>query len=394
MIARWRSLLRRPVLADALLGLVALGVSGAVGVAHAPVAARPDPLPAMGWLLLGVIPIALRRVHLASAVAVTAGYTDLALLAPASWHLIDTGLPLLVITYTVAARLSIRLATWYLALLWVPASCLSAIHALRSDSAFPAIYVLAGDLVTCSVLILVGRVVWNRRAYAEALRERALAAEANQRALAEKAVTEERRRIARELHDVVAHHISVIGVLASGARRTLERDPAATDEALATIEQTGRGVLREMRRLLNLLRSDDTDPEPDASPQPGLAAIAGLVEQFRETGLSVTYLAQGRLDDVDPGVAVTGYRLVQEALTNTLKHANAPSVEVRIVLDEANLALEISDTGRGPSLERESSGLGLIGMRERIGFYGGSLRVGPRPGGGFRVRANIPVEAQ
>lgn len=395
MISRlWRGVLDRPVLADALLGLGILAVLLTPVLLRAPEVVAERRTQTMVWILLGVVPVALRRSHPAWAIGTTAGYTYLPLLAPSSWHLIDTGVPLLVVTYTVAASEPLRRALGYLGILWTPIAGLETFRAMQPDSETSVPYVLIVDLVVYTGLLLAGRVMWNRHAYAAALRERALAAEANQRALAEKAVEEERRRIARELHDVVAHHISVMGILASGARRTLARDPQATDEALATIEQTGRSVLREMRRLLNLLRSDDTDCGPNSSPQPGLDAIDDLVAQFREAGLAVTCVVEGQIDGVDPGIAVTAYRLVQEALTNTLKHANAPSAEVRVLLGELVLTLEISDTGRGPSPDSVRSGFGLIGMRERVAFYGGSLRVGPRPGGGFRVRATIPLEAK
>src|SRR5690606_38546233 len=148
-------------------------------------------------------------------------------------------------------------------------------------------YFLALNLMTALVVFFVGRTVHNRRAYTAALEERARAAEANQRALAEQAVADERRRIARELHDVVAHHVSVMGVLATGARRVLTRDPAAADEALTTIEETGRTALREMRRLLTVLRTE-AEPAAELAPQPGLGGIEALVEQIREAGLPVT----------------------------------------------------------------------------------------------------------
>src|SRR5690606_11832654 len=217
------------------------------------------------------------------------------------------------------------------------------------------------------------------------------AAEANQRALAEQAVADERRRIARELHDVVAHHVSVMGVLATGARRVLTRDPAAADEALTTIEETGRTALREMRRLLTVLRTE-AEPAAELAPQPGLAGIEALVEQIREAGLPVTLRINGDEAPLDPGVALTVYRIVQEALTNTLKHAGEATARVRLDVDGSCLQLEVSDTGRGPRPDGGRIGHGLLGMRERVALYGGTLRTGPRPGGGFRVSARIPLE--
>jgi signal transduction histidine kinase len=234
--------------------------------------------------------------------------------------------------------------------------------------------------------------VHHRRAYIAALEGRASDAERNQRALAAQAVADERRRIARELHDMVAHHVSVMGVLATGSRRTLHRDPAAADEALATIEETGRTALRELRRLLDVLRTDQ-EPADDLTPQPGLAHLPALVEQVREAGLPVTLRMDGEPGALDPGVALTIYRIVQEALTNALKHAGSATAEVRLDIGTYWLTLEICDTGRGPRLSSGPIGHGLLGMRERVMLYGGSLRTGPRPGGGFRVSARLPVDA-
>jgi signal transduction histidine kinase len=191
---------------------------------------------------------------------------------------------------------------------------------------------------------------------------------------------------------MVAHHVSVMGVLATGSRRTLHRDPAAADEALATIEETGRTALRELRRLLDVLRTEQ-EPAGELAPQPGLAHLATLVEQVREAGLPVTLKIEGEVGTLDPGIALTIYRIVQEALTNALKHAGSATAEVRLDVGTYWLNLEISDTGRGPRMGGGPVGHGLLGMRERVMLYGGTLRTGPRPGGGFRVSARIPVDA-
>jgi signal transduction histidine kinase len=241
------------------------------------------------------------------------------------------------------------------------------------------------------VCFFIGRTVCTRRAYTTALEQRATAAEENREASAREAVLEERRRIARELHDVVAHHISVMGVLATGARRTLSRDPEAADEALATIEATGRTTLREMRRLLDVLRRDD---ETDAAlqPQPGVAGLEALVAQVREAGLAVRLTVVGDPRPLDPGVDLTIFRIVQEGLTNALKHAGPASAEVRVEFRGDRLALEVIDDGRGTSGRNGHTGHGLVGMRERVSLYGGTLRTGPRTGGGYAVTANIPLD--
>jgi signal transduction histidine kinase len=185
--------------------------------------------------------------------------------------------------------------------------------------------------------------------------------------------------------------VSVMGVLATGSRRALTRDPPAADEALATIEETGRTALREMRRLLDVLRTD-AEPAGELEPQPGLPAIECLVEQVREAGLPVRLSVTGEPGQLDPGVALTIYRIVQEALTNALKHAGAATAEVLLAFDPGEVRIEVCDTGRGPPPGGDRVGHGLVGMRERISLYRGSLRTGPRPGGGFRVVARIPVE--
>lgn len=256
---------------------------------------------------------------------------------------------------------------------------------------------LTFNTMAAIVAYLTGRIVFTRRRYVAALVERATAAEQNQQALAAQAVGDERRRIARELHDVVAHHVSVMGVLATGSRRMLRKDPAAADEALATIEETGRTALREMRRLLDVLRTEPEPPDP-LTPQPGLAGLVPLVEQVREAGIEVSLRNQitGRWPGLDPGVALTVYRIVQEALTNVLKHGGADATaEVRLDLDGDWLTVEIYDTGRGltaPGRYPSPLGHGLLGMQERVALFGGTLRTGPRPGGGFRVYARIPLE--
>ncbi|HZN20368.1 MAG TPA: sensor histidine kinase [Micromonosporaceae bacterium] len=292
------------------------------------------------------------------------------------------------LTYTAAARLPARRAVLATLLMLAPPL------AAGAAGAWPG--VAAGYLVTFNALLavvcfLVGRTVRNQRAYAAALRVRARTAEEHLRSRAEQAVAQERRRIARELHDVVAHHVSVMGVLATGARRVLRRDPDAADEALTTIEETGRTTLRELRRLLSVLRTE-AEPAAELAPQPGLGTIAALVEQVREAGLPVTLRIEGDPRPLDPGVALTVYRIVQEALTNTLKHAGAAAAEVRLGVADGRLTLEVCDTGHGPPPDGEQVGHGLLGMRERVALYGGTLRTGPRPGGGFRVVATIPAD--
>jgi signal transduction histidine kinase len=383
-IRSWRS---NVLLFDAGLAVVLLlGEMLALSVA-------PDPSHPIDWLYnaLGLIPVVIRRKWTWVAVLLAAVHAALPFIGI---PLRSAAAAVLVVTYTAAVRLPIRQATAALWLLWAPVLVLSAAVGppYRGDSALSTVYYVAFSSLSALVSFLIGRTVATRRAYVAALEDRARTAETSQKALTDQAVAEERRRIARELHDVVAHHVSVMGVLATGSRRMLTRDPAAADEALATIEETGRTALREMRRLLTVLRAD-AEPAGELAPQPGLAGVEGLIEQMREAGLPASLKVEGVPGPVDSGVALTVYRIVQEALTNALKHAGAAAVEVRLLFAPHELIVEICDTGRGPQLGSGAIGHGLLGMRERVMLYGGTLRTGPRPGGGYRVYAKIPVDS-
>jgi signal transduction histidine kinase len=348
------------------------------------------------WTAVTLFPIALRRRWLWIAVALDAALVALGVLDQTFWS--AQGVTLWILAYTLAAY-----ETWWRAALgtaglWL-LNDLAFIAAfqhgyLADSSGKPMISLSAGilvDVVVMVVIFLLGRTMRARREASQVLAERASAAEAGRQAHAEQAVAEERRRIARELHDVVAHHVSVIGVMATGARRVLKHDYDAAEQALTTIEQTSRTTLRELRRLLFLLRVE-SESESQLSPQPGLEGMRSLVEQVREAGLPAVLRVEGEPPSLDPGVALTAYRIVQEALTNALKHAGPATAEVRLMYAPQLLTIEVFDTGHGPR-EGMAPGHGLLGMRERVGVYGGTLRTGPRPGGGFRVYARIPVES-
>lgn len=204
------------------------------------------------------------------------------------------------------------------------------------------------------------------------------------------AVAEERSRIARELHDVVAHSVSLMGVQAGAARIQLDTDKERAREALLAIETTARDAVQELRRLLDILRE-----HPDGgslTPQPGMAEIRELVAQVRAAGQPVTLKVEGTEVPVPPGVALAAYRIVQEALTNTIKHARARHAEVRIAYAAQALELMIVDDGAAAA-SGTPGGHGLIGLHERAALYGGSLEAGPRGNGGFSVRARLPCEA-
>jgi len=364
-------------------------------------AGRNDPLfqelfwKALPWVFVGSVAIALRR----RAFPVAVGIQLAILLAPfmvhdAWWG--QSAWSLYILTYTAAADHRWRVALSAIGLMWFGTAFMINFYPddmAAASGSRTAVYVIT--FIFSLTAFFSGRLVHNRRALVEALRTRAQVAEQNQQALAAQAVSDERQRIARELHDVVAHHVSVMGVMATGARRVLANDPRRAEEALATIEDTGRTALREMRRLLDVLRTSDHD-DAELTPQPGLAAVQTLVDQVRDAGLPVRLLVEGPEVPLDPGVALSVYRIVQEALTNTLKHGGRARAEVRIKYTDEQLQVEIFDDGRGPKLTPRAPGdrvgHGLVGMRERISLYGGTLRTGPRPGGGFRVYAKIPIE--
>ncbi|MFI0446141.1 sensor histidine kinase [Actinomadura sp. 6N118] len=247
---------------------------------------------------------------------------------------------------------------------------------------------------------VLGRNLRLRRAYFAELEDRAARLERARGTDARAARVEERSRIARELHDVVAHHVSVMTVQAGAARRILDRNPGSAREAMTTIEEVGRTALSEMRRIVGVLRTD-RDPERaggELAPQPGLGDLGELLDHVRETGLSVQLWIEGEARTPSPGVDVAAFRLIQEALTNTLKHAGPQArAWVRLYYTDDDLTVEIEDDGRGTATimadNGDNPGHGLVGMYERVALYGGELRIGPRVGGGFGVRARFPLEA-
>jgi signal transduction histidine kinase len=229
-----------------------------------------------------------------------------------------------------------------------------------------------------------------RRRYVEGLVERAEQAERERDQQAIITAAAERARIARELHDVIAHNVSEIVVHADGAGFALESDPELARQAIQTISTTGRRALSEMRRLVGVLR--DGSGEESHLPQPGLAQLGELLEEARASGLPTEFAVYGTPRDVPEGEQLVIYRIVQEALTNTLKHGGPGTrATVEIGFDHDEIKLKISDDGRGVSTLRIKGGHGLGGMRERAAMYGGSVKAGPRIGGGFHVFARIPA---
>jgi signal transduction histidine kinase len=238
--------------------------------------------------------------------------------------------------------------------------------------------------------------MWQQRAGESAARLRH--AEAEHLEVTRRAVEEERARIAAEMHDVVTHNVSMMVVQAGAGRRVLDSSPADTREALLAIEASGRTAMTELRHLLGLL-APSSAPELDAPgdqralrPQPGLDEVPALVDRVRSAGLAVELSVQGSHRELPQGADLAGYRVVQEALTNVIKHADGARARVRIEYRADDLIIDVSNLSGGPGPSADRSGRGLIGLRERIAIYGGSLETGPRPGGGWRVRAAIPLE--
>ena len=242
----------------------------------------------------------------------------------------------------------------------------------------------------CAWLWFIGRTVHQRQQQAARLQDLAVQLELEREKKAQSAVAEERSRIAREMHDVVAHSVSVMVVQSQAAQRLLEGEQSAARQALDSIETTGRQALTEMRRLLGTLRR--TDAELTLAPQPSLRRLEDLIEQVREAGLPVELRVEGEGASLPPGVDLSAYRIVQEALTNTLKHAGASHAKVVVHYRNNELELEVTDDGSGNG-NGGGSGQGVIGMRERVALYGGILESGKKAGGGYVVRARLPLES-
>ncbi len=240
-----------------------------------------------------------------------------------------------------------------------------------------------------SVAWACGFILSRRSEHLREMAARARQAEHEQSAAAERAVAEERQRIARELHDVIAHSVSVMTVQAGAVRRLLKPEQEKERAALETVESTGRQALTEMRRLVGLLREQGAMPE--FTPQPGIKTIETLLDGVRAAGLPVELEVEGAPRELPPGVDLAAYRVVQEALTNALKYAGPAHAWVAVTWGDGELELEIANDGRGDG-DGSGGGQGLAGMRERVSLYGGEIESGTRNGGGYVVRARLPFE--
>ncbi len=372
---------RHPMLVDSALAffLAVLGLSSAV---------RHDPALDLPLIAATTVPVAFRRRYPIPAFAVsgcalavdllTSGGPGGALLGP------------LVLLYTLAAYCPRRVS--------VPGLLVSvagawAVVVVRVGSSLGGLNLILLALVVSSGTALVAWVLGDsmryRRAYLRALEDRAARLERERGTQAQIAAAAERARIARELHDVIAHNVSVMVVQADGAGYALRSEPERAGQALAAIAQTGRQALTEMRRLLGVLRSGDE--QSGLAPVPGLEQIRELLDQARDAGMSVSLTLYGAPHPLSEGAELAAYRVVQESLTNTRKHGGlAAAATVTMSYEPDGLQLRMTDDGLGAAAASDGSGHGLTGMRERIEMYGGTVQAGPLPGGGYQVTARLP----
>ncbi|MFR9749976.1 sensor histidine kinase [Nocardia sp. 004] len=376
----------KPVVADSALAvlLLLLEIIGVVDAENK-----------LAYLAIGVLlplPVALRRVY-PRAVAVTTLVLALAAILVGSLADDDADHITLVsqgiVLYTLVAYTGRREGSWYgFGLVVTVALSMMAIgRPFGSELLFTVMF-----YALCWTL---AEFIGARHAYDAEVAARLVVADYNKERRLHDAVSAERTRIARELHDVVAHAVSVIIVQADGAKYVLRRDPEAAEQALGTIASTGREALRELRRTVALLR---TEHAPDQVPQHGTAGLAKMVEMMRGTGLAVELELAGELDDIAPEVSLGVHRIVQESLTNTLRHAGPhPKAWVRVRRTDTAVSIDVTDTGVPPAHEPaariKGSGLGLVGMRERVAVLGGSLEAGRDTDGSWRVRASIPLQS-
>jgi signal transduction histidine kinase len=346
------------------------------------------------WLHIVLIvlmsaPLALRRVFPATVFGVVLGswVVDRAFDYPESLATVGV----IVAFYTIGTELSRRRSFYIGGLSALFILFWTALGAVILESV-TAVSIATTTIATATPL-LVGREMRARRERAEELRQKVAEAEREREESARRAVEEERARIARELHDVVAHQMTVMTVQAEGARRIADDADPRVLEALDTIKSTGHSALAEMRRVVGLLR--ETEGMAELAPLPRLADLRSLVEQVRSAGVPVELTIAGEARPLADGVELSAYRIVQESLTNAVQHGG-PGVSADVAVDygDDGLSVLIDDDGRGAAAApRNGGGHGIVGMRERVAVLGGSFEAGAKPGGGYRVRASIPYQS-
>jgi signal transduction histidine kinase len=391
--ARWlRRLPASPWLFDSGLALVAAGISTLFFVELLNVAqsALPRGKLALGYalVLLHTLPLAARRRFpgVVLGISVASGLAFAALGLPP----VILGVAILVAVYSVAAY-----GERWVSLAGLAAAAVGSAAVQLTPGRFENPTPVVNTLILGAAWLL-GHFVDVRRAYTDQL-ERTAKLERTRAELARRAVTEERLRLARELHDVVAHSISVIAVQSGVGAHVASTQPEEAAKALAAIEATSRAALVELRRLLGVLRQEG-EPQGDLAPVPGLADLDSLLAEVAKAGLGVRLRVEGTPSELPAGVDLSAYRIVQEALTNVVKHAGEARAQVTIGYRDQDILVEVTDDGPGVTAPtgdgRAEVGHGLIGMRERVQVFGGDLEAGPRPGGGFRVAARLPLAAE
>jgi signal transduction histidine kinase len=327
--------------------------------------------------LLETLPLALTRRRLLPAAWMTTAGTWLVLADDVASFTLAGIAAQVIVAYLVASRRR-RLASGLLALPFL----FAAVAAPRDQGHFSTVLLLA---------LVIGALAFGdaRRQRGQAIAERDATRRAMSDTLRDQAATQERARIARELHDVVAHHVSMVAVQAETARLTTPGMPPEGRERLAAIGDTARDALTEMRRLLGVLRADVAG-EAERAPQPGLARLDELVEGARVAGTTVRLVVSGDVVALPAGIDLTAYRIVQEALTNARRHAPGAEVDVEVQFRDRAVHVRVSDNGPGAAGTGDG-GHGLTGMHERVAMVGGGLRVGPADGGGFAVEAHLPI---
>ncbi len=306
---------------------------------------------------------------------------------------LGTDLAILILLYTLAAYRPRRMSIPGLCVC-LAGSFVSVVSWEPAQTGLIDTVLLAGVIFSGTALVawVLGDSMQHRRAYLTSLEDRAARLERERDAQVQIAAAAERARIARELHDVIAHNVSVMVVQADGASYALRSEPERTAQALTAISQTGRQALAEMRRLLGILRSGDE--QADLAPVPGLDQLRELLDQARKAGMSVSLTREGPTRPLAEGAELAAYRVVQESLTNTRKHGGlAAAAAVTLRYEPDGLLLQVTDDGLGAAAAAEGPGHGLTGMRERIEMYGGTVQAGPLPGGGYQVTARLPDTA-
>ncbi|MFD6494947.1 sensor histidine kinase [Streptomyces sp. NPDC059944] len=379
--------------AVALLGITGVNIVSVDGAAdhHGSVA---ETLP-IAFFLSVVVALRRRMPEKMLVLAAVMGFVQLVV----DVEVMTADFAMLVIIYTVAADG----ARWASRFALAGGLCAGTLAQLRwpanESGALSGVLIAIFQTVPFALAWVLGDSIRTRRAYLAQLEERAARLEKEREAQAKVAVAAERARIARELHDVVAHNVSVMVVQADGAAYVMDTAPDQARKALETISGTGRQALAEMRRLLGVLRTGEHQEGGEYVPQPDVEQLDDLIEQCRVSGLPVDFKVEGTPRPLPSGVELTAYRIVQEALTNTRKHGGPNAgASVRLVYFDDGLGLLVEDDGKGAPHElyeeggADGQGHGLIGMRERIGMVGGTLDAGPRPGGGFRISALLPLK--